>query len=180
MMDFLRAQAATIELLSQVVTLIAVVPSAIWFLVNQEGQRRHRKRLNHRLAIQRYNDFLKLCLNYPRLSLYPGAPRDKRELSAEELIQRDTLLEMLTSLFEFAYTTYRSSRNAYKAEQWGGWDAFISEYCARSDYQEWFERVVFGSDSGKYFGAKLTQYDSRFETYIYRRLKQHWPRGTVG
>ena len=159
------------------VAILAIIPSAILFVINQLHQNGKLRSERHRYATDQYHMFLDRCLQHPQLRLGPYDPVPVNELTADQLYQRDTLFDLLSSIFEGAYLAYANRLRSYRKRQWGGWEAYIEMYVARADYREWWQRVVFDGDRKYLFDpaesdANVSQYDRRFERYILGRLRE--------
>lgn len=94
----------------------------------------------------RFNDFVKLCIDHPRLDCY-SVPRKALNppLNDDEQLQQKMLFTELTDVFEVAYVQYHKQESnpeiqqIYR-EQWDGWDAYIRKFLKRPAYiQTWYE-----------------------------------------
>lgn len=155
--------------IAAVLAVFAIVPSVVIFFLNQREQLRMARDSNHRYAIERYRDFLDVCLTYPELSLESGNPR--ADVDAMTRARRDIAFDILTSTFERAYMTYEVGQEKAAKEQWKGWRAYILFYCERPDYLEWIRRYIFENNEDKFFKSDQTQYDSRFEAFLFALMK---------
>jgi hypothetical protein len=160
---------------SALAALIAFIPSAIIFIVNQLHQNRLLRDEKHRYVIERYQYFLERCLEFPELRLAYGEPARDEALTEDERYRRDILFDLLTSVFERAFLTYANRISSDRKRQWGGWDAFIDHYAGRPDYRDWWVRVVLeqkpGSETPAAEAENATQYDLRFERYLADKLR---------
>jgi hypothetical protein len=172
--EYLSQGSAAFQGLAALVSIVLLIPSAIVFVLSQEAQRRNIKEQRHQYILDRYRSFLELCALYPKLSL-EGAP-PKRNLSEEEHFQRDVLFDIITSIMEQAFVTYSDPRRSHTKEQWKGWDTYITAYSKRPDYLEWWRRVVFHGDPDNYFKAGTLEYDHRFESYVFEKIRPHFLR----
>jgi hypothetical protein len=95
---------------------------------------------------QRYVEFMKICLEHPRLDCYSVSLSGLQPpLSETEKLQQKILYSALTDVFEVAYVEYNRRevtdevRKFYKA-QWGGWDSYIKKFLRRPAYRKtWLE-----------------------------------------
>lgn len=98
---------------------------------------------------QRYVDFMRLCLDHPRLDCYsvPRDPSSGAPLDENEQAQQKILYTSLTDVFEVAYVQYHKKtyeenpvvRELYKS-QWDGWDVYIRKFLARPAYRRvWWD-----------------------------------------
>jgi hypothetical protein len=169
MLHFFQSNNEALQGLVALTSVILLVPSAILFIVNQEAQRHLAREENHKYLIEQYRNFLQLCLSYAKLSLEGGVPR--MDVSEEERLQRDILFDILTSIFERAFLTYRDSWRSHRKRQWKGWDDYIGLYAARPDYLEWWRRSVFKDNAARYFVLGASQYDERFERFMFDKIR---------
>lgn len=156
--------------LAALISILAIIPSALVFIVSQILRISLMKQENHKYLHGLYNEFLMLELQYPELGIgYRDTPL-KGRLSASQRAQRDTAFDFLTALFETAFLTYRARLRTSRTSQWRGWEQYIAHYAAREDYLEWWVRVIFGGDASlpmdQAVAANLSQYDARFEAYM--------------
>ena len=164
--------------LAAMISIFAIVPSIFLFFRNQRIQLENQREqlelardANHRYAIERYRDFLNVCLQYPEISLESGAP--KTDLDEKTHMRRDIAFDILTSTFERAYIIYIAQVDHSDQRQKTGWEDYISEYCNRPDYLEWVRRVLFNNDTNMYFKEGQSQYDTGFEKYLFGLLRQN-------
>jgi hypothetical protein len=120
-------------------------------LVEQENEHKERIEAAHNVYMtvdQRFADFVKLCMAYPRLDCY-SVPRGRSlnpRLSADEKVQQKMLYTALTDVFEVAYTEYHpraESNDEIKRialSEWDGWDIYIRKFLKRPSFlQTWNE-----------------------------------------
>jgi len=159
-----------IQSLASLISVLAIIPSAIIFIINQIYQNALLRENKHKYVTERYEEFLNLCLLYPELRLGYGMPVAVGRLTKARLYQRDILFELLTSIFESAYLTYSNRINSSRSQQWGGWEDYIAHFTMRSDYQEWWIRVVQDGDF-ELTKEGTSQYDLRFERYMFSKFR---------
>ncbi|BCX46233.1 conserved hypothetical protein [Haloferula helveola] len=164
--------------LAALASIVAIIPSVIIFLRRQKEQLENQREqlqlariTNHRYVIERYREFLRICLQYPEISLETGEP--KACLDSQARMRRDIAFDILTSIFESAFLTYVIDNSRSDAGQWEGWDRYIEDYCRRPDYVEWVRRYLFQDRRENFFAPGGTQYDPRFEERLYERLRPH-------
>jgi hypothetical protein len=128
---------------------------------------------------EQYHSFLEKCLTFPQLRLGPYPPVPDEHLSQDERYQRDTLFDLLTSIFESAYLAYANRISSHRRRQWGAWDDYMDIFVGRADYRDWWWRIVFGGDPDflKQSDRRLSelntsQLDLRFERYMIAKLRQ--------
>lgn len=135
--------------------LIVTCPIALMELHNhanemQKSVERERNELSentYRYVDDRFMDFMKLCLDNPRLDCYSVARAEKLRppLTEDEKWQQRILYSALTDVFEVAYVQYHKEAVSQKIkklfdDQWDGWDAYIRKFLARQSYKAvWFD-----------------------------------------
>lgn len=119
-------------------------------LIEQENDRKEHIEEAQKIYLtvdQRFEDFVKLCIAYPRLDCYSVARTTKPNppLSEDEKVQQKMLFTSLTDVFEVAYTEYHPKTESTEiktmaAHEWDGWDTYIRKFLQRPDYlQTWSE-----------------------------------------
>lgn len=99
----------------------------------------------YQMVDQRFHEFVKLCVDHPRLDCYSIPRTGNIQLSEDEKIQQKLVYTELTDVFEVAYVQYHKTESnpeiqrIYK-EQWSGWDAYIRKFFNRPAYVEtWYD-----------------------------------------
>jgi hypothetical protein len=116
---------------------------------------------------ERFVDYVKLCIDHPRLDGYsvPRADTLKPPLTADEKVQQRLLFTALTDVFEVAYVQYHKSeavpekvRKTFHDKQWPGWDTYIRKFLARPAYRKtWFDiRNEYDEDFVRYMDTIAT------------------------
>ena len=104
-----------------------------------------------------------------------STPRPVDALTADALVQRDTIYDIFTSMIEGAFLALEDNHESYREFQWKGWLDYICDYCGREDYQEWWMRVVGNGDWQKAMKKGASQYDERSEKLIQGELRNRVP-----
>lgn len=176
----LGGDATAISGVAALLSIVAIIPAAILFIINQIYQNAQLREEKHRYVTEQYQMFLTLCLEYPEFRLEYGASVPASELSDDQRYRRDALFDLLTSVFERAYLTYSRRISSHHRTQWDGWDDYVDLYVEREDYRDWWLRINFGGDptfpgqSGRSLkGRTMSQYDVRFERYILKKLRRY-------
>jgi hypothetical protein len=133
------------ELLSFIVTVIAL-PFAIWvFLREQRKERENEDQEAYQQLSDAYNDFLTLVLANAdlRLRTASGSP----ELDDEQRERQRVIFEMLISLFERAYLLiYDEDMSPKQRRRWHSWDDYMREWCRRDDFHRLLPELLRGED----------------------------------
>jgi hypothetical protein len=97
----------------------------------------------YREVDDKYTDFLKVCLEHPRLDCYSVPRTLDKKLTDDEQWQQNILYTALTDVFEVAYVQYKTNQYALDpeirdifTEQWGGWDTYIKKFLLRPAYRK--------------------------------------------
>jgi hypothetical protein len=160
-----------VEAIGTFIGVVAIIPSVAWFLINQEGQRRARKEDRYRYVGDQYQSYLEKCLAHPNLSLETGNPRPVAELRPDELLQRDVMFDVATSMFESVFLAYAHSWTSHRQEQWKGWDRYIENYCNRR-LSGLVAPGYTGGTLGDAMAGNMSQYDTRFEVYLSEKMNR--------
>lgn len=112
---------------------------------------------------QRFNEFLTLCLEHPRLDCYSVSHNDR--LTDDQKIQQKIIYADLTDVFEVAYVEYVKKKQEpnseiqqlYK-EQWSGWDTYIRKFIYRPAFIETWHEIgdEYDADFAKYMNCAAT------------------------
>jgi len=111
---------------------------------------------------ERYTDFVKLCIDHPRLDCYsiPQAGEPQPPLNSTEKLQQKMLFTELTDVFEVAYVQYHKEESNKEIQklymaQWAGWDAYIRKFLKRPSYlNTWYDiRNEYDAGLVKYMDA---------------------------
>ncbi|MCB1326503.1 MAG: hypothetical protein H7A21_06165 [Spirochaetales bacterium] len=145
------AMEMTLRLLEATSYLAAIlgIPVAIYVYVYQKNKDRVERELETFLQIDhKYIEYLKLCIDNPRLDLYYLPLNRKVSLSAEEKIRQLAQFEILVSLLECTYFLYKDQASPIKKSQWEGWDSYIDDWCRRKIFRDLWKKVGHQFESG--------------------------------
>jgi hypothetical protein len=103
-----------------------------------------------------YIEFVKVCVDHPRLDCYSLPAKSPAALTPEESVQQRVLYDMLTDVFEVAYfhlikfKENISSQAAQKMllDQWDGWDSYMAKFLIRPAYMSTWLDIEEGYDDG--------------------------------
>lgn len=108
----------------------------------------------YQMVDERYTEFVKLCIDHPRLDCYSVPRADvKFQLTEDEKLQQKVLYTELTDVFEVAYVQYHKEESnpeilkIYKT-QWDGWDTYIRKFMKRPAYLETLNEIKDEYDDG--------------------------------
>ncbi|HEX5048340.1 MAG TPA: hypothetical protein VFX89_14580 [Gammaproteobacteria bacterium] len=135
----------TWELLSYVVTTFGLPLAIVVFLYEQKKERDGDEEEVYQLLSDNYQDFLKVALDNPDLSLFsaeqtPDLTKDQRE-------RRLIIFNMLISLFERAYLLlYEPKMSSKQRRRWLSWEDYMREWCRREDFRTSLPTLLDGED----------------------------------
>ena len=137
----------TWELLSYIVTVIALPVAIVVFLFEQRKERENEEEEVYQLLSDNYQDFLKVALSNPDLGIFAADGTPSPILSDEQKERRFIIFTMLISLFERAYLLLYEDRMAAKqARRWHSWEDYMLEWCRRPEFRSSLPRLLQGED----------------------------------
>jgi hypothetical protein len=135
----------TWELMSYIVTVIGLPLAIFVFLFEQRRERENEEEEVYQLLSDNYQDFLKVALANPDLSLFSAGGGSA--LNAEQKERQVIIFNMLLSLFERAYLLLYDERMSPKqARRWNSWEDYILEWCRRPDFRASLPALLQGED----------------------------------
>jgi hypothetical protein len=135
----------TWELLSYVVTTIALPLAIVVFLYEQKKERDNDEEEVYQLLSDNYQDFLKVALDNPDLRLF--SLEQTSDLDREQLERKLIIFNMLISLFERAYLLlYEPNMSSKELRRWRSWEDYMREWCRREDFRARLPVLLEGED----------------------------------
>jgi hypothetical protein len=135
----------TWELLSYIVTVIALPVAIIVFLFEQRKERENEEEEVYQLLSDNYQDFLKVALDNPDLGIY--SVHGVLTLNDEQRERKFIIFNMLMSLFERAYLLlYEDDMSDKQARRWHSWEDYMLEWCRRPDFRASLPQLLHGED----------------------------------
>jgi hypothetical protein len=135
----------TWELLSYIVTVIALPLAIYTFWQEQSKERENEEEETYQLLSDAYTEFLKLVLANPDLQL--RSRRAAPNLTDEQKERRQVLFEVLVSLFERAYLlAYDDRMNEKQRRRWNSWVDYMRDWCRRPDFCAMLPQLLEGED----------------------------------
>lgn len=133
------------ELLSYVVTVVALPLAIFTYWQEQRKERENEDEETYQLLSVAYADFLKLVLENPDLQL--RSRRAAPQLTDEQQERRQVVFEMLVSLFERAYLlAFDDEMSEKQKRRWHSWDDYMREWCRRPDFRAMLPQLLEGED----------------------------------
>lgn len=135
----------TWELMSYVVTVIALPLAIAVFLFEQRKERENEEEEVYQLLSDNYQDFLKVALENPDLRLF--SDETTPSLNDEQMVRQLIIFTMLMSLFERAYLLlYEDVMSPKQARRWNSWEDYILEWCHKPHFRSSLPRLLRGED----------------------------------
>lgn len=135
----------TWEMLSYVVTVVALPVAIFVFVYEQRRERENEEEEVYQLLSDNYQDFLKVALEHPDLRLFSA--EETVQLNAEQKERQLIIFNMLLSLFERAYLLlYDDHMGPQKLRRWRSWEDYMREWCRRKDFRASLELLLPGED----------------------------------
>jgi hypothetical protein len=135
----------TWELLSYIVTVVALPAAIIAFIIEKRHERDAAEEGVHQLLSDNYQDFLKTALENPDLSLFSTQP--KPELTPEQRERKVIIFSVLVSIFERAYVLMFERRmSKAQSRRWTAWEDYMREWCRREDFRNSLPTLLPGED----------------------------------
>jgi len=142
------------ELLSYIVTVIALPVAVSFFILEQRKERANEEEAIWQQLSDAYIDFLKVVIDNADLQLRTKTAVSN--LNAEQLERRRVIFDMLISLFERAYLlAYEEDMNEKQRRLWHSWEDYMREWCQREDFRRILPELVCGEDPD--FAAYITR-----------------------
>lgn len=152
-----------IKTIAQIISFLAVAATGIMGLLsyrsNARKEQQQREQGTYDALDNKYLDYQKLCLEYPRLDVADDPQGYAVTLTEEEKKQELIIFTMLFSIFERAFLMYRGHADDVRDKQWAGWDEYMGKFCKRANF------VAAWKKSGATF-------DDDFNRFMYRRMGQ--------
>ncbi len=137
----------TWELLSYVVTVVALPMAIAVFLFEQRKERENEDEEVYQLLSDNYQDFLKVALENPDLRLF--SDETTNALNDEQKERQLIIFTMLVSLFERAFLLlYDDTMSAKQARRWNSWEDYILEWCHKPHFRSHLPQLLRGEDPG--------------------------------
>jgi hypothetical protein len=135
----------TWELLSYIVTVVALPFAIAVFLFEQHKERDNEKDATWQQLSDAYIDFLEVVLANPDLKLRSQSATP--DLSDEQRERMWVIFDMLISLFERAYLlVYEVRMDEKQRRRWHSWEDYMREWSRREDFRERLVELLSGED----------------------------------
>ncbi|MDH0143577.1 hypothetical protein [Aquipseudomonas alcaligenes] len=133
------------ELLSYIVTVVALPFAIAVFLFEQRKERTNEEEAIWQQISDAYIDFLEVVLANPDLRL--RSQNATPNLSDEQRERMWVIFDMLISLFERAYLlAYQEDMDAKQRRRWHSWEDYMREWSRREDFRARLPHLLRGED----------------------------------
>ena len=156
-----------IEIISGVITILGVPVAIGIYLRERKKERMARETETYTAMDEKYQEFLRLCLDHPFLNIYDDGNADFNGYSKEEQAKALLLFDILVSIFERAFVMYKDHDNTIRKAQWEGWVSFMNSWMKRQDF-----RVCWENHLG-------SQWETNFSKYMDHLYKINKPEKQV-
>jgi len=134
------------ELLSYVVTVVALPFGIFVYLWDQRRERQNEEEEIYQRLSDEYADFSKLLLENSDLRLL-SAELAGELYTAEQLERKKIIFDILISLFERAYIlVYEENMSKQTQRLWASWEDYIRFWCHRHDFRAALPELLSGED----------------------------------
>lgn len=135
----------TWEMLSYIVTVVALPFAIAVFLFEQRKERENEEEATWQQISDAYIDFLEVVLANPDLRL--RSQRATPDLSDEQRERMWVIFDMLISLFERAFLlVYEPNMDEKKRRRWHSWEDYMREWSRREDFRARLPELLRGED----------------------------------
>jgi len=133
------------ELLSYIVTVVALPFAIAVFLFEQRKERANEEEAIWQQISDAYIDFLEVVLANPDLRL--RSQNATPNLSDEQRERMWVIFDMLISLFERAYLlVWEPDMSEKQLRRWHSWEDYMREWSRREDFRERLPHLLRGED----------------------------------
>lgn len=134
------------ELLSYVVTVVALPFAIAVFMIEQKRERQNEEEEIYQRLSDEYAEFSKLLLENADLRLL--SPEELAPpLNEEQNERKRVIFDILISLFERAFIlVYEEEMNPQTKRLWASWDDYIRFWCRRRDFRSSLHDLLAGED----------------------------------
>jgi hypothetical protein len=149
----------TWEMLSYVVTVIALPGAIAVFWLEQREERQNEREEIFLKLLDEYNEFAKVLIENADLCLMTGRP-PSIILTAEQREKQFIIFDLLVSFFERAYILiYEDDMDKQTRRMWSTWEDYIDEWLRREDFVQSLPQLLLGEDPdfGAFIRAKLNR-----------------------
>lgn len=147
----------TWELLSYIVTVVALPFAIIVFWMEQRKERANEQEELFVKLLDEYNELAKILIDNADLQLLSGGKNVSLNAVQEE--KKLIIFDLLVSFFERAYILiYEDNMDKQEARMWRTWEDYIDFWLKRDDFKKLVPELLSGEDPDfiSYMNKKLS------------------------
>lgn len=133
---WLVGHSSILEALSRVVVFVGIPTGLFQFFLKARHEQRDRAYGTYNALDEKYVQFQRLCLDYPRLDVFDVPDAEPAELTLEEKKQELVAFTLLFSIFERSFLMYKDQSRKVRDKQWTGWQGYLVSYCSRENFRQ--------------------------------------------
>jgi hypothetical protein len=150
----------TWELLSYVVTVIALPFAIIVFWMEQRKERKNEQEELFVKLLDEYNELAKILIDNADLGLLTGN-KSKDQLSPEQEEKKFVIYDLLVGFFERAFILiYEDHMDKMELRMWQTWEDYIDFWLKKADFRKVLPELLSGEDPDfvGYMNKKLNKF----------------------
>lgn len=156
----------TMEMLSYVVTIVALPLAILTFVLEQRKERQNEEEEIYQALSDEYREFLKLVLDNSDLHLL-RRDGEAVKFTEDQKERRHAIFGILVSLFERAYLlVYEPKMDKQTRRMWQSWEDYMREWVRRSEFRDALPGLLDGEDD-------------EFQAYMRRLMAEPLPKAAA-
>jgi hypothetical protein len=136
MLQFLVDHSLELDALARLVVFLGVPAGLIQFGLKVSRERYDRDYGTYDALDDKYIEFQRLCMEYPRLDVFDIQDKEPATLDPLQKKQELIAFTLLFSIFERAYLMHKDRSRKVKEKQWKGWEDYLLAYCQRANFRQ--------------------------------------------
>jgi hypothetical protein len=161
-MDLSFLDIRTWELLSYIVTVVALPFAIVVFWLEQKKERGNEQEELFVKLLDEYNELAKILIDNSDLCLLTGK-KTKDNFTPEQEEKKFVIYDLLVSFFERAFILiYETNMNKLETRMWQTWEDYIDFWLKKEDFRKVVPELLSGEDPDfvDYMNKKLSKYSS--------------------
>ncbi len=146
------------ELLSYIVTVIALPFAIVVFWLEQRKERKVEQEELFVKLLDEYSELAKILIDNADLRLLSS---NKKDFTPEQEEKKLVIFDLLVSFFERAYILiYEANMSKHESRMWGTWEDYIDFWLKKDDFRKSLPELLSGEDPDfvSYMSGKLKKY----------------------
>ena len=161
-MELSLSNIQTWELLSYIVTVVALPFAIVVFWLEQKKERGNEQEELFVKLLDEYNELAKILIDNSDLCLLTGK-KSKDAFTPEQEEKKFVIYDLLVSFFERAFILiYEINMNKLETRMWQTWEDYIDFWLKKEDFRKVVPELLSGEDPDfvDYMNKKLGKYSS--------------------